>query len=395
MNLDGQAVVHDVELGGALLGFRATNIRRQRTGIHARIDVLSGPHILGYDTFNIERHGERVRLANACASSDCPQNMMRVFMDDFCAQVWPTWVTQFAPEIIEPNLDNLQATQYLLSPYIVEGAGTILFAPPGQGKSYFALLMAQSVNQGVSAIWRVEKRRVLYLNLERSRLSLERRLLLVNQALDLPPEAPMLMSNARGKTLAHVTESLGRDFDMVVLDSLSRSGAGSMIDDEVANGIMDTVNGLAPTWLVIAHTPRADSSHTFGSQMFDGAADLTLSLKSVRNANDVMGVQVAGHESNDVPVPKPATYAMSFDKYGLSEFRTAMASEFPVLVEDGDMDRVEMIREYLLQIGEADITEITAHLGVSRSTAQRDLDDGHFVGRRKVGKRILYSVKAS
>ena len=395
MRLDGQAVVHDVEIGAAVLGFRAVNIRKQRTGIHARIDVLSGPHLLGYDTFNIERDRDRAHLANGCSTADVPSDLLRIHMDDFCAQVWPTWVAQFAPDEIRPSLENLQEVQYLLRPYVVDGAGTILFAPPGQGKSYFALLMAQSINHGVSTIWRVQQRRVLYLNLERSALSLERRLLLVNQVLALPPETPMLMSNARGKTLAHVTESLGGGFDMVVLDSLSRSGAGSMIDDEVANSIMDTVNGLAPTWLVIAHTPRADSSHTFGSQMFDGAADLTLSLKSVRNADDVMGVQVKGHKSNDVPVPKPATYAMSFDEYGLSEFRTALASEFPGLVEDGDMDRMEVIREYLLEVGEATIAEVTAHLGVGRSTAQRDLNSGHFVGGRRDGKRILYSVKAS
>ena len=393
MKLAGESVVHEIEVGGATLALKASNIRKQRTGIHARIDVLLGPHLLGYDTFNIERHADRGRLANACGTKDFPKDVVRMHVDRFCAEVWPVWVKQFAPEEMEPNLDNLQVTQYLLKPYIVEGAGTILFAPPGQGKSYLALLMAQSINQGVSPIWRSEQRRVLYLNLERSALSLERRLLLVNQALGLPAEASMLMSNARGKTLAHVTESLGCEFDMVVLDSLSRSGAGSMVDDEVANSIMDTVNGLAPTWLVIAHTPRADSTHTFGSQMFDGAADLTLSLKSVRDANDVMGVQIEGHKSNDVPVPKPMTYAMSFDEYGLKEFRVASASEFPGLVEESE-DRGEIIREYLLDVGEATIAEVTAHTGFSRSTAQRELSNGHLVGRRKDGKRILYSIKA-
>ena len=374
------------------MALKASNIRKARTGIHARIDVLLGPHLLGYDTFNIERHADRGRLANACGTKDFPKDVVRMHVDRFCAEVWPVWVAQFKPQELVPNLDNLKAVQYLLKPYIVEGAGSILFAPPGQGKSYLALLMAQSINQGVSPIWRTEQRRVLYLNLERSAQSLERRLLLVNQALGLEAEAPMLMANARGKTLAHVAESLGREFDMVVLDSLSRSGAGSMVDDEVANSIMDTVNGLAETWLVIAHTPRSDNTHTFGSQMFDGAADLTLSLKSVRNANDVMGVQIEGHKANDVPVPKPLTYAMSFDEYGLKEFRTALASEFPGLAEETE-DRGAIIREYLLDVGEATMAEITAHTGWARATAQRVLENGHLVGRRKEGKRILYSIR--
>lgn len=391
--LDGSSVTGALEIGAVKLGFRATNIRKQRTGIHARIDVLSGPHLLGYDTFNIERHADRVRLANACASADCPQNMLRMYMDDFCAEVWPVWVKQFAPAEMKPSLDNLKAVQYLLKPYIMDGAGTILFAPPGAGKSYMALLMAQSINTGSSCIWRVEQRRVLYLNLERSALSLERRLLLVNQALGIEAETPMVMSNARGKTLAHVVESLGRNFDMVVLDSLSRSGAGSMVDDEVANSIMDTVNGLAASWLVIAHTPRSDNSHTFGSQMFDGAADLTLSLKSARNADDVLGVMVEGHKANDVPIPKPATYAMSFDEFGLSTFHLALVSEFPQLLDETE-DRAETIREYLLQVGEATTTQIVDSTGIPTTSVHRELKDGIEWNRRRDGKQFLYSVKA-
>lgn len=391
--LVGSSVMGQIEVGATVIGFRATNVRKQRTGVHARIDVLSGPHLLAYDTFNIERHGERVRLANAAASADCPQNMMRMHMDDFCASVWPVWVAQFAPVEMTPNVDNLKVVQYLLKPYIVEGAGTILFAPPGAGKSYLALLMAQSINTGTSCIWRSEKRRVLYLNLERSALSLERRLILVNGALGLPPETSMLMSNARGKTLAHVAESLGGGFDLVVLDSLSRSGAGSMIDDEVANSIMDTVNGLAPSWLVIAHTPRSDNSHTFGSQMFDGAADLTLSLKSARDANDVLGVMVEGHKANDVPIPKPMTYAMSFDEYGLNGFRTAMASEFPQLLDESE-DRTETIREYLLSVGEASAGDVADATGISASASHRILKDGKEWDRRRDGKQFLYSMRA-
>ena len=393
----GNAVVGKVDGTTPSISFKAENIRKTRTGIHARVEIYAGPHLLGYDLFNVERHPDRVRLANACEAKDHPKNVMRAYVDDFCAMIWPTWVTQFAPQEMVPNIDNLREVQFLLHPYIAEGAGTILFAPPKQFKSYMALLMAQSINQGCSAIWRTQKKKVLYLNLERSELSLERRLLLVNQVLGLDLDASMAMLNARGKTLAHVTESLNREYDLVILDSLSRSGAGSMVEDVVANEIMDTVNGLAKTWLVIAHTPRIkdkrSDNHTFGSQMFDAAADLLVSLKSVKDDNGVMGVQLEGHASNDVPVPKAMTYSVKFDKYGLKEFHTASASEFPGLADEG-MDRDQLLREYLLDVGEATIAEITAHTGWARATAQRVLGNGHLVGRKKDGKRILYSIKA-
>ena len=390
----GNAVVGKVDGTTPSISFKAENIRKTRTGIHARVEIYAGPHLLGYDLFNVERHPDRVRLANACGIKDCPKDVLRAFVDNFCSLIWPTWVTQFAPQEMVPNIDNLKEVQFLLYPYVAEGAGTILFAPPKQGKSYMALLMAQSINQGCSEIWRSKKKRVLYLNLERSALSLERRLLLVNQALGLPPETSMAMLNARGKTLAHVTESLNGGYDFVVLDSLSRSGAGSMVEDVVANEVMDTVNGLSDSWLVIAHTPRADSTHTFGSQMFDAAADLMVSLKSVKLEDGTMGVQLEGQASNDVPVPKSLTYAMTFDKYGLKGFHTASASEFPGLADEG-MDRDQLLREYLLDVGEASMTEIIDHTHWARTTAQRVLDDGHMVGRKKDGKRILYFIKAS
>lgn len=390
----GEGVVAKIDGTDPPISFKAENIRKARTGVHARVEVYAGPHLLGYDLFNIERHADRVRLANACGIKECPKDIMRVYIDGFCALVWPTWVTQFAPEEITPNIDNLEPTQYLLKPYIVEGGGSILFAPGGSGKSYFALLMAQSINQGYGGIWNVRKARVLYVNLERSTLSLEKRLLLVNQVLELPLEAPMLMANARGKTLGHVVEAIGGDFDMVVLDSLSRAGAGSLVDDEAANSVMDVVNGLAATWLVVAHTPRADSTHEFGSVMFANAADLTLSLKSARNQKEELGIQIEGHKANDVPPPKAMTYAMDFDQYGLSGFRTAIASEFPKLSEDEDVDRLEVIRDYLLSVGEASTGQIVDSTGFSQTTVHRAMKVESKWNRRREGKQYLYSVMA-
>ncbi len=390
----GEAVVAKVDGTTPPISFKAENIRNSRTGTHACVSVYAGPDLLGYDTFNIGRMPERKRLAADCGFQAFPKEILRPYIDNFCALVWPAWVKQFAPQEMEPNPDNMKETQYLLAPYVVEDGGTIIFAPGGSGKSYMALLMAQSINQGCSSMWRSQKRKVLFLNLERSAKSLERRLMLVNEALGLPIETPLLMSNARGKTLSHVAESMTSGFDMLVVDSLSRSGAGSLVDDEAANMVMDTVNALASTWIVLAHTPRSDAGHEFGSVMFGNAADLTVELKSVKNQDDVLGVQLKGAKANDVPSPKAKVYAMSFDKYGLSGFRSALASEFPGLAEGTDMDRGQILREYLLDVGEASVSEITAHTGWARTTAQRELDSGHLVGRRKDGKRILYSIKA-
>ena len=91
--------------------FKAENIRKAKTGIHARVEIYAGPHLLGYDVFNVERHPDRVRLANACVIKDCPKEIMRVYVDEFCALVWPTWVTPFAPRASCVSARRLRAQE--------------------------------------------------------------------------------------------------------------------------------------------------------------------------------------------------------------------------------------------------------------------------------------------
>ena len=50
---------------GDILGLRARNIRRERTGTHALVAVTLGNSILDSDTFNIDRREDRARLVKA------------------------------------------------------------------------------------------------------------------------------------------------------------------------------------------------------------------------------------------------------------------------------------------------------------------------------------------
>ena len=378
---------------GTEVRLEARNLRRTSSGIHAYVSIFSGPHRLAHDTLNIGRHPDRVRLANACKGKNLTADVVRILLDDFCAEVWSRWSKQYEPTEIVPDLSEMKPVEYLLKPYVTEGGGTILFAPPGQGKSYLALLMAQSINQGSSTYWRSQKRRVLYVNLERSSESVARRLTLVNQCLELPPDASMRIVNARGRTVNDIAETLKEQEPVLVLDSLSRTGMGSMIDDEVANRAMDLVNRIGHSWIVIAHTPRSDSTHVFGSQMYDAAADLTLQLIA-QERNGELGIGLQGRKANDVPIPKMAVWAMRFDEYGLAGFRSADLSEFPGISAGEKMDTEDVIEAYLLRVGEAGSEEIATAAGLVNSTVWRHLKAAKNVQSRRDGKKILYSISA-
>ena len=256
--------------GGVRFGFRAEAMRTQATGLHARVSVQQDAFTVEFDTFNIGRREDRNRLANAAweklAKDDRPaKGVLASYLGQFCLEFWDRWNERYGVEELGGD-PELGPQPFLLEPYIVRGAGTLLFGPPGLGKSNLALLMAQSINCGVRQFWPVFQSKVLYVNLERSRESIQRRLVHVNQQLGLPPQEPIAILNARGKTLADVMEQVvkaveQRGIEVVVEDSLSRAGGGSLTEDQNANRIMDSLNGACGTWLALAHPPRGDATH--------------------------------------------------------------------------------------------------------------------------------------
>ena len=247
---------------------------------------------------------------------------------------------------------------FALEPYVADGAGTIMFAPPGSAKSYVGLLMAVSIDAGVStgpdsppqAIWKVSRRKVLFINLERSKTSMASRLWFVNQLLGLEPERELLMINARGKSMSSIATAAQRmikrhKVTCTFLDSISRAG-GDLNENVAANAIMDTLNGFEGGWFAIGHPPRGDSSHVFGSLMFDAAADLTIQLLSERKGSTT-GVGLKMIKFNDIPPRPMQTLALLFDQDGLSAIRAPDPGEFMKLEGGRPTSLMDEIEEVL------------------------------------------------
>jgi len=389
----------DMESGFSL-GLSATEIRKERTGIHAVVTIYQDRYSVDYDTFNVGRREDRTRLANAAqkrmGDALIEAKKLGYLVDDFCREIWPKWCTRFAPELVTPDLSEIQPVAFLLEPYVVQGGGTIAFAAPGMGKSYLAMLMAQSINQGCSAFWPVTQSCVLYVNLERSKISMKRRLALVNAALGLDGETPLQMLNARGRTLSGVAETLGGSFDVLFVDSLSRAGQGSLIDDERMNATMDRLNLVAETWVLIAHAPRGDQTHAFGSVMQDAAADLMLQILAQRKEDGTLGVGIQGTKSNDTALPPLTIYAMGFDKYGMSSFRLATAAEFPEIESGRKMGISDQLFQHVLNAGAMDAGAAAAAIGFPRNKISSIFThDKRFSRTGKDGRKVLYGVEDS
>jgi len=417
VRLDSGALEYRRGIGGEHeLVLQAAEIRNERTGVHAQLTVGLDTTILEQDTFNVARREDRNRLANAAykimagslngaadtfAATDLQHDLLL-----FTRGLWPAQVGDMRGERTAGDAE-FSEPHFLVEDYVVEDGGTLLFAPPGRGKSWIGLAMAVSVDAGISSLWNVTQRPVLYLNLERGRESFARRLGLVNRALGLPPERELMFIHARGKSLADVWDGAERTvkeegIGLVVLDSLSRSGAGDLTENAPANRAMDLLNGMGCSWLALAHTPRADESHVYGSQMFDAACDLGVQMLTQDSPhedylNPTLGIGLRVAKANDTAKPALRIWALEFDRrFGLTGVRPARRNEFPEIEGSSQPRSVEAQVIDLLLMRAMTNGELAAELDVSPGYMSKITgpmkEDGKITEVRREGNSIYLGI---
>ena len=100
---------------GNVLRFQATEVRRERTGTHARLNITVNWISLAWSNFNIDRDEDRVRLANsaykhleddALDRAEFPLNRFKRALDLFCIGIWDEFVSVQAGGLMggDPNL---------------------------------------------------------------------------------------------------------------------------------------------------------------------------------------------------------------------------------------------------------------------------------------------------
>ena len=390
-----------------VITFKAEAIRPEKTGIHGRISILCDYAPLGWSLFNIERAEDRTRLANSAhaqlkgeITEAYAKEDLRRDLDTFCAGLWDFNLSLFTPELMQGD-ETDKPPKFVLYPYILEGGGTILFAPPGKGKSFTALAWAVSINSGITKYWPVAKTITMYINLERSRQSLTRRLAHVNTLLGLPKTQPLLTLNARGKSLSDVIPTCRRAIKQygvkfIILDSISRAGYGDLTENLPVNKIIDSLSELCDTWLALAHTPRGDETHVFGGIHFDAGADIVIQLSSETKMDSTLGVGYEITKKNDLPTIPQSIWAFEFSESGLSGLRKAKPSEFPEVESKSKKPMLQTVIDWIQDrdMGDATATEVSDELGYNRvNIAKLFSTSGRFIKTRNVGRSQYYGVK--
>ncbi len=395
-------------IAGQTLRFEAEKLSEEHTGIHARVTIsIDVP--LSWSYLSIERREDRSSLASAAHSAlddelkkAYSKDDLRRDLDAFCAGLWDYHTSLLSPEMVEGD-EVIGPLEFYLEPYLLVEGGTILYAPPGRGKSYTALLWAVCVDAGITKFWDVKQTRVLFINLERSKRSITRRLAMTNKILGLPLNRPLLMLNARGKSLFDVVASCRRSISennvkFVVLDSISRAGLGDLTENVSGNRVIDALSSLCPAWLALGHTPRLSENHVYGSVMQDAGADICIQLSSQILDNGTLGVGLEITKQNDTGKKGQEIIAFEFDDFnqGLTDIRKGKSFEFPEIESKTRQSMEQVIRDFVLEQEGADATatQIAEATGFNRANISHYLtQSGKFVETRKVKTSVYYGIK--
>lgn len=394
----------------------ARDLRRDRTGLHGTMAILLNEIAAAHDVGNLGRDEFRAHLLKSAFASKVMGNGFsdlwglaeaKWLLDEFAVELQVQFAGRYVGQ--EYGAERIQGgSRFALRPYILEGGGTILFSPPGSGKTWLAELMAQSINRGISKFWPVQRAQVCFVNLERDQAEFLDRLAYVNELLGVSSNTGIVSIHQRGRSLAEVYESVLSTIvetgaSVLFLDSLSRAGLGSLKEDETANAGADMLNALARTWFAVGHTGRKDESHLYGNIMFDAAADIIVQLSSEERENS-LGMALRVTKANRVRKPPLRYYAFDFkppegeDDFSSIPiaFREAKEGEFSELVAKRKYNLDEQIIAYLNEVGSADAGEIAEAIKRQRQHVSSFLSSNpdRIVKLPKLGKRQPYGLKS-
>lgn len=206
-----------------------------------------------------------------------------------------------------------ESLQWVVYPYLPLGVASVIFAPGGSLKSWFATRLAVQVSTGIDG---AEPARVLVLDWDSGDRDWRQRLRMVARGMGFE-QPPSVYYRRMGGTLANDSD--------VINEIIIEKGIGFVIIDHAAgatgeaesaaetNKFFDTLHAFNVTSLVIAHvTNDGEKKRPFGSAFWTNRARVTWELKRTKDTGDTTEIGLFMRKSNIGRIQPNRAYQVQF-----------------------------------------------------------------------------------
>jgi len=302
----------------------ADRLHQEKDGLKCELTVSTSRQpkagLLRQGNFNLSSTTTRSQWEKSL-DQRMPEVDWYAVMEQLCALSLKRW-RDGEPVLDLACVEGRSGLPFLLPPFIVEGASSVLFAEGGTGKSLFALAMCISIATGedVLGVYPTRLGPTLYLDWEWDAESHAERLHAIckGHGIDLPKNtvhyrhevAPIW--DAAPAIRRHIAE-LGAVF--VVVDSLGFARGGEPESADLTLKTFAAFRTFGVPVLALDHVAKnaTDKKHSFGSVYTTNAARITWRADAVKEEGDTRIVVGLSNQKANGRFQKPRGYVIEMD----------------------------------------------------------------------------------
>jgi hypothetical protein len=294
---------------------------------------------------------------------------------------------------LDPAVDT--ARSWLLEPFVETDGATVLFAPGGTGKGYFALTLGLVVSTGrpLLGIAPAITGPVAYLDWEASKAETDRRISRLCRPLGIT--APAILYRREQAALSSTAHTLALRFAqegvvLAIIDSKGMAAAGAPEAGETAINLFRAIRRLRVPALVIDHVSKAvlkgdDPEMAFGSVYTTNGARLAWTARASFRPGE-LNLRLTNTKANNGPLAQPRAVSFLFSERDVT-ISSSEQGRRPDLGGGTVADRLAAV----LADNRMSSTELGKEIGVSWETVRKTLARGQDRFRR-IGSADLWEL---
>lgn len=297
--------------------------------------------------------------------------------------------------------EEIMPVDFLLFPILQKGSANMVFADSEVGKSFFALYMAAIAISGQDFFsFPTKPFKTLYLDYEDDYDTFSFRLhsVCTGNGIDFSEIRKSIKYHKPDGDMVDEAEIVARmveeeNFDLIIIDAGSSATGGDPLNSTPVIKLFDALERIPCTKLIIHHEGKAtegktDGQAVYGTTFWKARIRVGWRLSCLQESKDSDGsektIQASMFKGSNLGRQDAFMYRFRFHKEGITFTKV---NEFQPSNESN-------ILSYLIQ-GEADLPDIVTATGLSRTQAQREIENlinKEQIERRREGKKYLYHV---